>query len=380
MIVDRFLQWIRTAPVSRRAEAAHALARAYLYSSLAEEERDGLDAAMTVLLDDPALSVRLALADGLGVSDRAPHHIILALAGDQPQVARIVAERSPLLLDTELVDMVASGQQALQDAIARRPLVSRAVSAALAEVGSVEACLALLSNGGARIARFSLDRIVERFGDDPALRGTLLARDDLPVEVRQALISRLSEALRGLVTERNWLAPERIDQALRDAVERAIIAMASEAQPGEIPALVQRLIAAGELTPALLIRAVASGNILLFEKALAALSGLPQERVAALVASGRTGNLRALLERAGLPARTYPAFAAAVEVIRQFDHEADPRSDYRRATSLMDAIVSRYQTEPNRELDQILALLRRFATEARRDAARSYAAQVMQAA
>jgi uncharacterized protein (DUF2336 family) len=380
MIVERFLQWIRTAPVSRRAEAAHALARAYLYSPLAEEERDGLEAAMTVLLDDSSVSVRMAIADALGASDRAPHHIVLALAGDQPQVAEIVAERSPLLLDSELVDMAAGGRPALQTAIARRPMVSRAVAAALAEVGPVEACLALLGNGGARIPRFSLDRIVERHGDDPLLRETLLARDDLPVEVRQALIARLSQALRGLVAERNWLAPERLDQALREAMERATVNIALNAEPGDIPALVERLIAARELTPALLIRAVASGNIAMFETALAALSGVPRGRVTALVASGRLGNLRALLERAGLPTRTFPAFAAAIEVIRRFDSEAGPQSDYRRATALMDAIVTRYQTEPSRDLDQILALLRRFATEARREAARSYAAQVMQAA
>ena len=83
MIVERFLQWVRTAPVSRRAEAAHALARSYLYSPLAQEERDGVEAAMTVLLDDPAAHVRYALADALGASDKAPHHIILTLAADQ---------------------------------------------------------------------------------------------------------------------------------------------------------------------------------------------------------------------------------------------------------------------------------------------------------
>lgn len=380
MIVERFLQWIGTAPVARRAEAAHALARAYLYSPLEEEERVGLEAAMTVLLDDPAASIRLSLADALATSDQAPHHIILALAGDQPQIAEVVAERSPLLLDSELVDMVAGSAPSLQTAIARRPRVSRAVAAALAEVAPVEACLALLANGGAQIARFSLDRIVERHGDEPELREALLARDDLPVEVRQALIGRLSRALRELVTERNWLAPERADQALREAAERATIAMAADAPPEVVSALVERLIAAEELTPALLMRAVAAGQVVLFQLALAALSGVPRPRVAALVASGRAANLRALLARAGLPPRTYPAFAAAIDVIRDFDDDDGPTTDYRRATALIDAIVNRYQTEPDRELDQILALLRRFAAEARRAAARSYAAQVMQAA
>ena len=42
---------------------------------------------------------------------------------------------------------------------------------------------------------------------------------------------------------------------------------------------------------------------------------------------------------------------------------------------MIDAIVTRYQKRQDRELDQILALLRRFARDAKRSAARDYAEQ-----
>jgi uncharacterized protein (DUF2336 family) len=145
-----------------------------------------------------------------------------------------------------------------------------------------------------------------------------------------------------------------------------------------MPALVERLIESGELTPAFMIRAAASGQTLLFVTALAALAGMPQARVGALVASGRAASLKALLQRAGLPPRAFPVFAAAVEVIRNTDSGAGAISDYRRATHLIDAIVTRCEGRPDRELDQILALLRRFATEAKRTAARGYAQQVLE--
>ena len=38
MIVRQFLRWIQTAPPGDRAEATSALARAYLYSDLSDEE------------------------------------------------------------------------------------------------------------------------------------------------------------------------------------------------------------------------------------------------------------------------------------------------------------------------------------------------------
>jgi uncharacterized protein (DUF2336 family) len=380
MIVERFLHWARTAPLAGRRQAANALSRAYLVSPLSPEERDQVETAITILLDDPAPEVRGVIADILAASEQAPHHVILTLAKDQSAVAAIVAERSPLILDTELVDMVAMCDEVVQIAIARRPFLSRAVSAAICEVGTADACLALVSNGGARVPRFSLDRIIERHGDVPELRVTLLERDDLPIDVRQVLVSRLAASLRELLIEHEWTTPERAEAATREARDRAMIAAAFEAPADDVPLLVERLIGAGELTPSMLLRAVAGGQTLLFETALAALGRVPIERVRALISSGRSGNLRAILQKSRVPPKVFPALEAAIDVIRNGEVGRDASSDYRRATQLIDAIVARYQRKRDRELDQILALLRQFATEAKRAAARGYAQQLLEAA
>lgn len=380
MIIERFLQWVSDAPRAKRAEAAHALARSYLHSALAPEERDGVEAAMTVLLDDRSTDVRAALADALADSDKAPHHIILSLAVDQTQIAAIVTERSPVLLDSELVDMIATREPAIRKAIARRPVVTRAVSAALAEISPAEVCVELLCNPGARLARFSLDRIIERHADNPHLRDTLLSRQDLPADIRQILVNRFVCNLKDLVVKRNWLSNDRADHVTNDARQRALISIADGSPETDIASLVKALSESEELSAGLLIRAVASGQTGFFVEALANLAGMPRERVASLVMSGRNSGVRAVLEKAGLPAKTHPVFTAAIAIIAETEHEPGPRNDYRRATHLIDAIVSQYGAKPDRDLDQILALLRRVATDARRDAARGYVAQVMQAA
>jgi hypothetical protein len=107
MIVRDFLIWMETAPAERRAEAAHALARAYLYADVDDETRSAMEAALTLLLDDPSADVRLALADSLGSSEGAPRHVIVSLAADQADVAELVLSRSPLFIDAELVDIAA---------------------------------------------------------------------------------------------------------------------------------------------------------------------------------------------------------------------------------------------------------------------------------
>src|SRR5580698_7563896 len=72
MIVRDFLQWVRTAPASERAEATSALARAYLYSDLSPDDLAAAEGAMLMLLDDPSPLVRRALADALAASPSGP--------------------------------------------------------------------------------------------------------------------------------------------------------------------------------------------------------------------------------------------------------------------------------------------------------------------
>src|SRR5688572_12835536 len=141
MLVRQFLFWLRSAPAGERAEATGALARAYLYSDLSDDDLAAADGAITMLLDDPSPLVLAALADVLAASEYAPASVIYALVAEQPEISATVLERSPLLLDADLVDAAATQGSAAQCAIARRAHVPRSVAAAIAEVGTAEACL-----------------------------------------------------------------------------------------------------------------------------------------------------------------------------------------------------------------------------------------------
>src|SRR6516165_7119020 len=209
MDMAEFLKWAETAPADLRASATHALARAFLDADVDEETRNAMEAALTVLLDDCSPDVRFALADALGASPDAPRHIVLALAVDQEEIAEAVLSRSPLFIDSELVDIVAGAPESLQTAIAARERVSSPVAAAIAEVGDRRACWRLIDNEGADIARVSLRRIAQRFGDQPEMREHLLTCRKLPPDVHHMLVRRVSDALGELVTERAWVPEGR---------------------------------------------------------------------------------------------------------------------------------------------------------------------------
>ncbi|MBZ9937490.1 DUF2336 domain-containing protein [Mesorhizobium sp. BR1-1-16] len=380
MIVRQFLEWLETAPAERRAEAAHAMARAYLYSDVDDEARAEMEAAMTVLLDDPATEVRYALADALAVDPRAPRHIILALAADHLDIAGLVLTCSPIFIDPELVDIVAVADGGRQAAIAARLPVSRAVAAAIAEIGEAEACIALLDNPDASIAAISLARLAERHGEDAAIRDRLLERTDLPPDIRQMLIRQLGDRLGAFVSGKAWIAPERAQFVTRDACERATIAIAAESATEDLAALVEHLRVTGQLTTALLLRAVCAGNISLFEAALAILSRMPEGRVAGLVRSGRPSALRAVYQKAGMPASAFEAFAAAIETAREASHESVPVSRHALARRTVERVMERYSAITDGEANELLAMLRRFAAEEARESARTVARAVRNAA
>jgi uncharacterized protein (DUF2336 family) len=179
-IVRRFLAFAQCAGPEKRAEAASALARAYLHSDLAEPMRAEAELAMTALLDDPFPLVRRALADALGSAGAAPRPLIRALAFDQPDVAAAVLARSPVLTDADLVDCVAAADVVAQSALARRPDLKPGAITALAETAQREALLALIGNREAALAAGALTRIFARFGADPEVREALLELPALP--------------------------------------------------------------------------------------------------------------------------------------------------------------------------------------------------------
>jgi uncharacterized protein (DUF2336 family) len=372
MIVRHFLEWVRTAPAGERAEATSALARAYLYSDLSPDDLGATEGAMLMLLDDPSPLVRRALADALAASPDAPPAIVFALAADQPSIAAPVLALSPLFIDADLVDAVATGSPAVQAAVASRAALPRSVAAAIAEVGTAESCLVLMENGEADLAPLSIDRMVERFGHLAAIREPLLARNDLPVATRQTLVAKLSEALAGFVAGREWLDLDRANRIAREACEKATIAIAADSSMSEVRPLIRHLRVTGQLTAGLILRALLSGNVVLFEEALAELAEMPLARVSGLVHDRGGAGLVALFDKAGLPSSTYPAFKEAIEAMREGSLASEPGDAARLKRRMIERVLAGCEEQELGELEPLLTLLRRFATEAAREEARLF--------
>ncbi|MFL6840058.1 MAG: DUF2336 domain-containing protein [Bradyrhizobium sp.] len=376
MIVRQFISWIRTAPAGERAEATRALARAWLISDLSEDDRAAAEGALLMLLDDPSPLVRQTMAQVFARSAEAPAAIVQALSLDQPSIALPVLEHSPLLIDADLVDIVATGNSEMQCAIARRLQLPASVSAAIAEVGSAAAALELIENANAELPPFSWDRIVERHGHLAAIREAMLVLEGLPAATRVALVAKLSETLAQFVVARNWLSADRAGRIADEARERSTVNIAAHSYGEDMRGLVAHLRATGQLTAGLILRALLSGNIELFDASLAELSGLSQARVSALLHDRGGAGLQALLTRAGLPESTFAAFRVALEASHETGYVDTVGGAARLRRRMVERVLTHCETD-RQAAEPLLILLRRFATESAREEARMFCEELV---
>jgi uncharacterized protein (DUF2336 family) len=140
--------------------------------------------------------------------------------------------------------------------------------------------------------------------------------------------------------------------------------------------LVRHLRTNGQLTAGLILRALLSGNLELFDHALSELSGLPLARVSALLHDRGGPSLQALLVRAGLPESTFAAFRVALEVCHETGFVDTLGGAARLRRRMVERVLTHCETDPH-AAEPLLILLRRFATESAREEARMFCDELM---
>jgi uncharacterized protein (DUF2336 family) len=356
--VRRFLVWAQRSGAAQRADAASALARAYLDTGLPAALRKDIAVVLAALLDDREPGIRRALSEAFAGARGAPRAVVVALANDRSEIAAPLLARSPLLTDAELVDCVAAGDECAQCAVARRSGLGAGPAAALAEVGTRQAALVLIDNSSAALTPGSLHRLFERYGDDVDVRLALIARAGLPASLEAGLAIATADALRDA---------DAATAAWRAARDAALVAIAAARRDDELAEFVRTLRAQGALTLALLLRSLLCGRRALFAAALAELAGLSAGRAAGLVRDPRGAGFAAAALKAGLPRHGLPVFRAALSALAT----RGTGEGERLKAELIGAVIGACETERDPALAPFLALLWRLAAEAARADARA---------
>lgn len=240
---------------------------------LDEHERELMADILERLSHDVEMSVRAALANRLAGKTKAPAELINMLANDDIQVAYKILSTSPVLRDSDLVEVVRHRTMQHQLAVAIRRDLSEDVSAALVEAGNEDVIVTLLNNQDAQISSTVLEFLSEESKRIDAYQKPLVRRPDLPSQLAEKMYAWVSAAVRKYIVENFEVDVHDLDDDLSQSMEEAIVNKPDEGEAAAVR-LVDKLHESGDLSPEFVLKALRQGQIALFELSFAKLTSL----------------------------------------------------------------------------------------------------------
>lgn len=345
-----------------RAVTAEKIAKELGSAVLTERERELAIDIIRAMVKDAEVRVREALSRNLKSSHDIPHDVALTLARDVESVALPMLEFSAVFTDADLVDIVRRSSGAKQVAVARRKTVSAPVAAALIDSKNREAVATLVANEGAELSEAALQRVLDSYGSEEAVQGSLVHRRDLPITVAERLVAIVSENLREyLVTHHELPAAVATDLVLESRERATVSLLPPGAESADVEQLVHQLRVNGRLTPSLILRSLCMGDMQLFEASLAALARTSLDNARILIHDGGALGLKSLYMRAGLPERLYPAFRVAIDVWSETDFDGLERDRERHVCRMIERILTQFEDVGPDNLDYLLKKLNHLA-------------------
>jgi uncharacterized protein (DUF2336 family) len=324
------IRLMRDPSVDTRVQTVERIATLFGQSVLSETERAIAGDIFRVMTRDVAERVRTALSEHLKTVTDLPHDVALQLASDVDAVSLPMLESSQVLTEWDLVEIVRGAGNTKRQAVARRPGVTERVQDALIDTEEAEVVATLLGNPAAEIGEGSLHRILDIFPEDATVHSPMAHRGALPVTIAERLVAIVSEELREHLATHHALSPDITSDIIRQAREQATLGLASGEEATR--RLVDQLHRNGRLTASIVLRAVCSGDLSFFEQAMAIRAGVAHSNARLLIHDKGELGLRALYQRAEMPATHFPLARAALDVLNEtaLDGEADDLPRFRR--------------------------------------------------
>jgi uncharacterized protein (DUF2336 family) len=346
---------LKGATADERAAAAQKLCQTIDRAPLTDEDRAVAAEILRIMAADAADMVRRALAVTLKASPLVPRDVALKLARDVESVCLPMLAFSPVFTDEDLADIVRLGGPVRQLAIARRPTLARPVTDALARHGSERPVAAACTNDKADFGEAALQRIVDRFQDSERVLTAVAYRAALPLSVSERLVALVGEEVREHLVAKHQIAPELAIELAFGAVERATVDLVEQAgRAADVKGFVAHLHQAKKLTASLLLRALAQGHMTFFEWGVAELAGVPHHRTWLMIHDAGPLGLKAIYERAGLPARLFTAFRAAVDTYHSMEFDGGARDHERFQQAMLQRFLTSAQPAAREDVEYLV--------------------------
>jgi len=341
-----------------RAYAAHKLCRQIDYTELSNGDRAYASEILRIIAGDAAALVRRSLAVALKSSPKLPPELARQLATDVDAIATPILESSPVLSDTDLVEILRAAGPKKQVAIAGRDQLSETVTTAIAEFGVQQAVERALENDTARFGAAGLMSAIQRFPDQETVTLAMVNRRALPVSVVEKLVTMVTGEVFDKLVNSHQLPPQLAIELATNARERATLDLVEQAGlQNDTRRFAQQLSIQGRLTPSFVMRALCLGHMNFVEHAMAELAGLNHHRTWLMMHDAGPLGLKTLFDRTGLPARLFAAFRAGVDVYHQLEREGIAGDRVRIRQRMIERVLTLFQSIPADDLDYLMEKL-----------------------
>ncbi|MBL4801922.1 MAG: DUF2336 domain-containing protein [Emcibacter sp.] len=323
--------------VSARGELLENISDLFLSPEgrLNEHERALMNDVLLKLINSVEKSVRKELSLRLAKLDEVSPELAAKLANQSIDIAEPMLNKSGVLKDEQLIEIIRNRTEAHRMAIAIRSHVSEEVSGELIDKGSEDVVEALINYENAEISELSIKYLVAESRNVDRFQEPLLNRQDLPADLAYQMYWWVSAALRRKIIVEFSVDNVQLDDAIEMATKTALQNYDSvDSIMRTALKLVRELANRGELNIIFLQRCLRQEKINLFVAGLSEMTGLDVKII-----------WRAIRERTG---ESLAIIAKSLEVDRErfasiFLLIVQSRSGGKaRATGLVNSILSLY--------------------------------------
>ena len=291
MSISRFSKLVdlaRTSDSAQRRELLREVTDLFFETSGQRNDRENalFDDVLQLVAAEMQDGVLAELSEVFADAPDAPVGLMRDLANHSFEIARPILQRSRVLDDQTLLQIVNYQSQNHIKAVAQRPDVSEAVSDAIVRFGDDHALDALIRNDGAKISRGSMETAVDRARRNSLLHDAVVTRRDLPLDLLNEMYFVVETRLRDQILARNsTVDPKTLDAALAKARERtrqSVGDMSAEAK--NALAFIMSKKNSGELNARMLVSLYREAKQLHFLYGLSEITGIDHETVSDLLA------------------------------------------------------------------------------------------------
>jgi len=332
------------------------------------------------LAADDDKKVRRVLAEEFANSGRIDAELAFSIVADDDDIALPFLADTRALSAAQLCIIAKVGDEIRQKVIAARPDVPTEVADHIIGQGGLESCAVLLDNPSVLLEELDFHVVYKRFGHNAEIVERLLAKANIPAEIRITQARRTAVRMRQMMAEKGWIAANDASDLCADAEDNAIIQVLVESDVSQRAKALAFMAAKKLLTPALVVRCAALGQMTVVEAALAHLTGFTPQRTAQQMYDKHPASLKALFRRSGLPASCQGMLRAACDVVIDTREEGLSISSSEFGARVLEALMTRYEAMTPQERAKQIEYLGRFGEDKIRKVAKRLKADMVRAA